>query len=230
MKLRTKHREGARVHRTYGPARTPFQRLVDSGMISQGTILRLEGIYRALDPVRLLSQLQTLQDALWRHGVKGGTVGEMDKEAATIVRFGVNADQPLVDQASGEHGSPLILPARRGQRAYRRPVKPRTPRTWRTRTDPFEGVWGEITQRLEVRPERTARSVLDELQVQHPGLYSHSQLRTLQRRVKRWRAQALLRFDDQWLSEDIVVEQRMHPSLWATTNDDRELPPKATQG
>ena len=39
--------------------------------------------------------------------------------------------------------------------------------------------------------------VLEELQVQHPGLYSQSQLRTLQRRVKEWRAGALLRFDDQ---------------------------------
>ena len=132
--------------------------------------MRLEGIYRALDPVRLLSQLQTLQDALWRHGVKGGTLGETDQEAATTVRFGVNADQPLVDQASGVQGTPLILPTRRGQRAYRRPVKPRTLRTWRTRTDPFEGVWGEITQRLEVRPERTARSVLEELQARHPGV------------------------------------------------------------
>ena len=81
-----------------------------------------------------------------------------------------------------------------------------------------------------MRPERTARSVLDELQVQHPGLYSQSQLRTLQRRVKEWRARALLRFDDQWLGEDIAVGQRMHPSLWATTNDDRALLPEATLG
>lgn len=84
----------------------------------------------------------------------------MDKEAATNVRFAVNTDLPLLDQASGEHGSPSVLPPKRGQRAYRRPVKPRTPRTWRTRIDPFKTVWGEITQRLEVRPERTARSVL----------------------------------------------------------------------
>jgi len=155
---------------------------------------------------------------------------EMDQEAAATERFDVNGHEPLGDKASGEQVSPLILPPQRGQRAYRRPVKPRTPRTWWTRTDPFERVWSEITQRLEVRPERTARSVLEELQVQHPGLYSQSQLRTLQRRVKEWRAQALLRFDDRWLSEDIAVEQRMHPSLWATTNDDRELLQEPTLG
>ena len=44
----------AQVAETYGPAQTPFQRLVNSGVISQGTRSRLEGIYRALDPVRLL--------------------------------------------------------------------------------------------------------------------------------------------------------------------------------
>ena len=180
--------------------------------------------------MRLLSQLQALQDVLWRHGVVNRTVDEMDQEEATTVRFGVNVNQPLGDKASGKQVSPLILPPHRGQRAYRRPVKPRTPRTWRTRTDPFDKVWGEIIQRLEIRPERTARSVLEELQVQHPGLYSQSQLRTLQRRVKEWRAGALLRFDDQWLSEDIAMEQRMHPSLWATTNDDRVLLPEATLG
>ena len=52
MKLRTKHRDGARVRRTYEPAQTPFQRLVDFGVISQGTRGRLEGIYRTLDPAR----------------------------------------------------------------------------------------------------------------------------------------------------------------------------------
>ena len=48
--------------------------------------------------------------------------------------------------------------------------------------------------------------------------------------MKEWRAGALLRFDDQWLSEDIAMEQRMHPSLWATTNDDRVLLPEVTLG
>ena len=81
---------------------------------------------------------------------------------------------------------------------------------------------------LEVRPERTARSVLEELQARHPGVYSQNQLRTLQRRVKEWRARALLRFDDQWLGEDTLVEQGMHPTLRATTNDDWDLLPETT--
>ena len=72
--------------------------------------------------------------------------------------------------------------------------------------------------------------VLEELQARHPGVYSQSQLRALQRRVKEWRAGALLRFDDQWLGEDTLVEQGMHPTLWATTNDDRVLLPEATLG
>ena len=90
--------------------------------------------------MRLLSQLQALQDALWRHGAVNRHVDEMDQEAATTERFGVNGHERLGDKASGEQVAPLILPPHRGQRAYRRPVKPRTPRTWRTRTDPFETV------------------------------------------------------------------------------------------
>jgi len=30
---------------------------------------RLKAVYRALDPVRLLDQLETLQEALWRHAL-----------------------------------------------------------------------------------------------------------------------------------------------------------------
>jgi len=58
-----------------------------------------------------------------------------------------------------------------GQRKYRRAPKPRAPRTWRTRTDPFEAVWGQVTQGLAERPELTARLILDQLQQQYPGEY-----------------------------------------------------------
>ena len=44
-----------------------------------------------------------------------------------------------------------------------------------------------------------------EWQKHDPGQYPDTQLRTLQRRVKEWRARALLQFDDQWLSEEVLV-------------------------
>lgn len=62
------------------------------------------------------------------------------------------------------------------------------PRDWRTRPDPFEEHWPEIEARLRATPELEAKTVFELLQEQHPGRYEDGQLRTLQRRVKRWRA------------------------------------------
>jgi hypothetical protein len=62
------------------------------------------------------------------------------------------------------------------------------PRDWRTRPDPFEDHWPEIEERLRATPELDAKTVFELLQTQHPGRYDDGQLRTLQRRVKRWRA------------------------------------------
>ncbi len=51
----------------------------------------------------------------------------------------------------------------RRKRRYRRSGKPRVPHTWRTRKDPFEGVWAEVKQKLEAEPERTPKSLFVEL-------------------------------------------------------------------
>ncbi len=64
------------------------------------------------------------------------------------------------------------------------------PRDWRTRTDPFEEHWPEIEERLRQTPELEAKTLFELLQDQHPERYEAGQLRTLQRRVKRWRAAA----------------------------------------
>jgi hypothetical protein len=92
LKLRTKQRIGPRVRRQYEVAQTPFQRVVASGVLAADTRERLEGIYRALDPVRLLRQLEALQDALWRHAVFRTPPRELSAAGpATAVRFDVSA-------------------------------------------------------------------------------------------------------------------------------------------
>ena len=75
----------------------------------------------------------------------------------------------------------------RAGRMYRRTKHPRVPHTWRTRKDPFEAVWPELKQRLEERPEMTAKVLFKELQERYPDQYAEGQLRTLQRRVRAWR-------------------------------------------
>ena len=62
---------------------------------------------------------------------------------------------------------------------------------WRTRPDPFDGVWEEEIEPL-LRNDPTgklkATTIIDWLAEQHPGRFSASQLRTLQRRLQDWRA------------------------------------------
>jgi len=60
--------------------------------------------------------------------------------------------------------------------------------TWRTRPDPFAEVWADLGEQLKVNPGLEAKTVFAELQRRHPGRFDDGQLRTLQRRVKVWRA------------------------------------------
>lgn len=60
--------------------------------------------------------------------------------------------------------------------------------TWRTRTDPFEAHWEEVRENLAENPGLEAKTLFEDLQRRFPDTFSDGQLRTLQRRVKRWRA------------------------------------------
>lgn len=62
-------------------------------------------------------------------------------------------------------------------------------RHWRTRTDPFAKVWeNELRPMLQREPALQAITLLEYLQEHDPERYPDKLLRTLQRRVKRWRA------------------------------------------
>ena len=80
--------------------------------------------------------------------------------------------------------------ARKYRRSGQLPSEVQAPHTWRTRPDPFAEVWGEVVLLLEVNPGLQAKTVFEHLQRQYPGRFSDGQLRTLQRRVKVWRATA----------------------------------------
>ena len=61
------------------------------------------------------------------------------------------------------------------------------PRTWRTRPDPFEGVWCDVLSWLQEDPDAKAIALLNRLKSAHPDRFSDTHLRTLQRRVQQWR-------------------------------------------
>jgi hypothetical protein len=75
-----------------------------------------------------------------------------------------------IEQATG-------LPSQRGERG------------WRTRTDPLAGVWDEeVVPLLESEPGLLGTTLFEELQRRHPERFEPGVVRTLQRRVRAWRA------------------------------------------
>lgn len=61
-------------------------------------------------------------------------------------------------------------------------------RDWRTREDPFADDWPEVEARLVESPGLEAKTLFELLVAKRPGRYEPGQLRTLQRRIKVWRA------------------------------------------
>lgn len=63
LKLKVKRREGARIHKVYDEAQTPYARLLESGVLTEDKKRELADIYKALNPVTLHAQIaQALAD------------------------------------------------------------------------------------------------------------------------------------------------------------------------
>src|ERR1051325_9733292 len=79
-------------------------------------------------------------------------------------------------------------------RKYRRLGKPpsqcKKARTWRTRVNIFQEVWPEVEQLLEQDQSVEAVTIMGHLCRKYGGRFKPSQVRTLQRRIKQWRASA----------------------------------------
>ena len=84
---------------------------------------------------------------------------------------------------------PAKLPRlwRQGEVRPTHAAKVRGPWHWRTRKDPFEGVWGDVLVWLQAEPDATGKALMARLQSEHPDRFTEAQLRTMQRRVKEWR-------------------------------------------
>jgi len=78
--------------------------------------------------------------------------------------------------------------ARKYLRQSELPSESKQDRSWRTRADPFVGVWDEIREEIAANPGLEAKTIFEALQRKHPGDFADGQLRTLQRRLKHWRA------------------------------------------
>lgn len=65
-KLLDKHRHGARVSKRYDQARTPYQRLLDAGLLDADERQRLDTLYRSLNPVALKKEIEARLQRLWK--------------------------------------------------------------------------------------------------------------------------------------------------------------------
>jgi len=66
MKLVSKTRHGARVHKVYETAQTPYQRLLQLGVLNEAKLAEMPATYRGLNPVLLLKQINGNLEQLWR--------------------------------------------------------------------------------------------------------------------------------------------------------------------
>lgn len=219
LKLIAKKRVGSRVIKKYDLAQTPYQRILAADTVSSEIKTKLKAQFASLDPVQLLTQIQTLQDELWRYAFVGRTIklpGSLPHDLASaaaaqpLSRAGNMGDKQERKLTSGINGtgphpngqSPLSTQTRSeikepSQRKYRRSKQQRRPypgpRWWRTRPDPFAQVWPQAQRQLEQTPDLAAKTLFEAVQRQYPGQFPDDQLRTFQRRVRAWRMAYLTR-------------------------------------
>jgi hypothetical protein len=79
--------------------------------------------------------------------------------------------------------------ARKYRDAGKLPSEMRQQRWWKTRTDPFASDWSMVVEMLAATPALEAQTVLELLKEKQPERYNDGHLRTLQRRLRRWRAE-----------------------------------------
>jgi len=94
-------------------------------------------------------------------------------------------------QEAAAAGAGMSVRSARKWQAGSYPSQAHKPHLWRTRPDPFAGLFeSEIAPLLAADEKRMleARTLLGELDRRHPGCFSAHQLRTLQRRIREWRA------------------------------------------
>ena len=81
-----------------------------------------------------------------------------------------------------------VKTARKYLRARALPSELKAERHWRTHKDQFSDVWPEVKEQLAGNPGLEAKTIFAALQRRYPERFADGQLRTLQRKVKHWRA------------------------------------------
>ena len=197
FKLLEKTRVGAHVRKRYQAPRTPCARLTASDAIDETTKQRLQAVEVTLDPLRLLDEIRSMQHHI-AGLVRGEHVHVPPHRDADLDRFLRSLETAWKEgDVRPTHAS-----------------KPKPERHWRTRKDPFAEVWPKVVLWLEQGPDQTATDLFARLRSEHPGRFKPGQVRTLQRRVRDWRAAAARRllFISDPDSADAASKIHAHPA------------------
>jgi hypothetical protein len=180
FKLKSSERDGGRIKRQHHPPRTPLQRLLATGQMSEERADQLRELQRGSDPLVLLETIRRCQGrlAVLASGEQGtglgpgAAVGDRTQESRSLEVF--LGDLQTLWQSS--------QPRRR---------KPRTRTGKRTRPDPFEADVALIEGWLQEEPLLGSRGLMERLVAHNPQHYSERQMRTLQRRLRSYRLQRI---------------------------------------
>jgi hypothetical protein len=180
FKLRSKSRIGARVVKQYHPPVPPATRVLAHEAISAAVKAKMSRLLSDADAVLLLTEIRAAQEELGRRVDQRGVDGKIAKNERANDRVKV----PPTTR-SGE------------QRAiHRRPYHRRAPLPQRARMlDSYED---RARNWLKREPGMTAVEILKRLRnFAPPGTFTDKHLRTVQRALVRWRADAILQWIDQ---------------------------------
>ena len=173
FKLKSKTRDGARVHKVYFTPATPCDRLLAHSSVGPAIREKLTAQFMSLDPVRLLQEIRIAQQTL-----------------SNIAAHGVSAGEEASKPAIADFVASLASAWKDGEARPTHRKQPTAKHWWKTRVDPFADVWPVVEGWLIAEPAISAKTLMERLATLVPDAYaSKAQLRTLQRRVKAWRAE-----------------------------------------
>ena len=104
-----------------------------------------------------------------------------------------------------------VKTARRYKQKRKLPSELKVQHTWQNRPDPFANIWQKVRSMLGINPGLQAKTIFEHLQRQAPGTYADGQLRTLQRRIKVWRA-------TEGLPREVFFPQKHYPGNLAESD------------
>jgi hypothetical protein len=174
FKLRQKTRIGARVIKRYHPPVIPADRVLAHAAVEDASKTKLRQLEAVSDPVVLIAEIRAAQADLGKRIDRRGLDGGREPESSTdLDRFSAG----------------LRIAWRAGEQrpTHRRPYRRRKPIP--RRASMLDDLREQIGAWLAEEPGLPAIAILERIKTLHPDRFTDKHARTMQRAVKRWRAE-----------------------------------------